>query len=143
MITSVTSSESVSLLEAYMSVKPKTDKLIITEREDDDMEAISKYKHVRNVNVYVKPKDGPITQLYQAVVDPMKMNVSKGTTTMIASDKKKDVDIQVVIDQEGKTSIVPTGDGSESVDGPWFEQDPMFWDRGDDSELNLMIIQEV
>jgi len=141
MITSVTSSESVSLLEAYMSIKPE--ETLITEREDDDMEAISKYKGVRNVNVYVKPKDGAITQLYQAVVDPMKMNVSKGTTTMIASDKKKDIDIQVVIDQDGKTSIVPTGDGSESVDGPWFEQDPMFWDRGDDSELNLMIIQEV
>lgn len=143
MITSVTSNESKTLLEAYMSVQPKTDTQPIVEREDDDMEAISKYKNVRTVNIYVKPPDGAIAQAFQATVDPMKINVSNGTTTLIATDMKKDIDIQIVIDQDGKTSIVPTGDRDEHVDGPWFEQDPMFWDRGDESELNLMIIQEV
>jgi hypothetical protein len=143
MITSLTNTEAWLLEEAYNSVIPTRCAEIITEREDDDIEAISKYSDVRRINLYIKPVDGSIEQLYKADVQPVNINVTNGVVTIIGRDAEQKIDLQVVIQANGNTSIVPTSDSGEQVDGPWFEKDPMFWDTGSNEELNLMIIQEV
>ena len=143
MIASLTNRETNNLLEAYNNVAASTSVQVLNEREDDDIEAISKYENVKSINLYVKPADGAIEQLYSANVEPVNINVTNSVVTLIGTDSEQSVEIQVVIQKDGSTSIVPISDDGKQVDGPWFEKDPMFWDTGNSSELNLMIIQEV
>jgi hypothetical protein len=132
------------LLEAYMSVKKPITEQVVVEREDDDMEAVSKYSNVRVINLYIMPPDGAIEQLYSASVNPEEIAITNGTTTLIGFDEEQKVDLQVIIQPDGVTSIVPTGKDGDQADGPWpMEPNPIFWDTGDETELNLMIKQEV
>ena len=133
----ITKREESYLVEAYNNISG-----IVVEDEADDMESISKYEDVREINIYLKPPEGPIEQLYSADIDPAGMAVSQGVTTIIGTDVNHDVDIQVIIDQAGTTSVTPIKDG-KTIDGPWFERDIVYFESGDPTELNIMIVQEV
>jgi len=133
----ITKREEGYLLEAYNSVTG-----LIVEDEADDMQAINKYADVKEFNIYLKPAEGPIEQLYKSLIDPEGVTITRGVTTIIGTDEDQDVKVQIVIDQEGDTSVTPTKDG-RTIDGPWFEKDIIYFETNDPEELNIMIVQEV
>ena len=64
------------------------------EREDDDIEAISRYENVKTINLYVKPAEGAIEQLYSASVQPVNINVTNSVVTIIGADREQNVEKQ-------------------------------------------------
>tara|TARA_Y100000310_G_C20387545_1_gene671182 strand:+ start:324 stop:677 length:354 start_codon:yes stop_codon:yes gene_type:complete len=116
--------------------------VLTTEDESDDMEAINMYESIRELNLYLKPVEGPIEQLYNAQVEPNGIGIVNGVTTIIGHDLNKDVKVQIIVDEDGDTSVTPTRNG-RTVDGPWFEKDIVYFESGDKEEINIMIIQEV
>ena len=138
----ISKTEESNLLEAYNTVHQPGRRVLVSENETEDMRAINKYEYVRELNLYLKPVEGPIEQLYNAHIEPSNIGVVSGVTTIVGHDTNKDVKVQVIIDRDGDTSVTPTRDG-RTVDGPWFEKDIVYFETGDSEELNIMIVQEV
>lgn len=137
--------EQNKLVDCYSLIAESTTSLIKDDISSDEFAMIKKYEEVRVLNIYLETPTNPMSHLYRADIDS-DIHVEDNRVRLSGYDEKEDVKVTVSItEQHGdeRVAVSISRKNIPTIDGPWEDDNILFRNRDDPSELNILITKEV
>lgn len=141
----ISKQEQNKLVDCYSLITESDSSLIEDDISSDEFAMIEKYEDVRVLNVYLETPTNPMSHLYKAVINN-DIHVEGNRVRLSGYDKREDVRVTInITEQHGdeRVAVSISRENVPTVDGPWEDDNILFRNRDDPSELNVLITKEL